>query len=145
MSARNYPLPRPENDPRFNIGLHLEVARVLTEYGFPKPSGVDLVELGQSLFRFLYADEVQPVPPVEDDSPLTFAEYRDAIPHWRSRVESAESAGDLAAADRSRRCLKLLLERVTRAEVVAQRGDWHPDLPDEQLAELLPVSKGAGR
>lgn len=146
MSARAYPLPRPDDDPRFTFGLQLDVAKVLERHGFPKVSGVDLVDLGQALFGFLYAAEEQSAPDVEDGSPLTFAEYRDAIPYWRSRVESAESAGDPAAADRSRRCLKLLQERVTRAEVVAQRGDWHPDMSDEQLTVLkLPMSQGAGR
>lgn len=146
MSARAYPLPRPaDDDPRFTVGLHLDVAKVLQEHGYPKPSGVDLVDLGMALFRFVYAAEDQSAPAAEDGSPLTFAEYRDAISYWRGRVENAESTGDQAAAERSRRCLKLLQERVMRAEVVAQRGDWHPDLSDEQLAELLPVSKGAGR
>lgn len=28
---------------------------------------------------------------------------------------------------------------------VAMRGDWHPDLSDEQLAALLPTSQGVGR
>ena len=136
MSARAYPLPRPDEDPRFTVGLHLDVAKVLQEHGYPEPSGVDLVDLGMALFRFIYAAEEQPAPAAEDDSPLTFANYRDAIPRWQRRVESAESAGDLAAADRSRWCLKLLQERVMRAEVVAQRGEWHVDVSDEALAVL---------
>lgn len=146
MSARAYPLPQSENDLRFTFGLMRDVGKVLESHGFPPlRNGCDMVDLQQALFAFVYASDSRPVP-AEDDSSLTFAEYRDAIPYWQRRVESAESAGDLAAAERSRRCLKLLQERVKRAEVVAQRGDWHPDLSDEQLGVLkLPTSQGAGR
>ncbi|MEY9909746.1 hypothetical protein ABIA35_005989 [Catenulispora sp. MAP12-49] len=145
MTARAYPLPRPESDgdPRFSFGLMYDVGKVLEAHGFPPVrNGSDHVDLMTALFGFVYASEARPVP-AEDDSPLTFAEYRDAIPYWRGRVKSAESAGDLAAAERSRRCLKLLQERVKRAEATAQRGEWHVDISDEALAELASHA-GAG-
>lgn len=139
MTARAYPLPHPESgsDPRFSFGLMYDVGKVLESHGFPPVrNGSDLVDLMTALFGFVFTSEARPVPPVEDDSPLTFAEFRDAIPYWRRRVESAESAGDPVAAERSRRCLKLLQERVLRAEATAQRGEWHVDVSDEALAVL---------
>ncbi len=57
MSAtdRLYPMPAPEHDPRFTIGLIIDVRDVLTEHGYPHiTSGDDFVELQQALFRFLY-------------------------------------------------------------------------------------------
>ncbi|MGW4520129.1 hypothetical protein [Amycolatopsis sp. NPDC004378] len=53
---RAYPLPQPENDSRFTIGLVLDVADVLTRHGYPPLSGGgdDHVQLQQALFRFLY-------------------------------------------------------------------------------------------
>lgn len=53
--TRNYPLPRPADDPRFTFGLVVDVAKALTDRGYPQPTGRDLVELNQALFRFLYA------------------------------------------------------------------------------------------
>lgn len=145
MSARVYPLPRPESgdDPRFCFGLIHDVGKVLESHGFPPVrNGSDHVDLMTALFGFVFASEARPVP-AEDDSPLTFAEYRDAIPYWRSRVESAESAGDPAAAERSRRCLELLQARVKRAKATAQRGEWHVDVSDEALA-VLASNAGTG-
>lgn len=54
--GRAYPLPMPAdaNDARFTIGLMLEVAAELERRGYPKLTGLDFVELQQSLFRFLY-------------------------------------------------------------------------------------------
>lgn len=55
---RAYPLPRPADDDRFSLGLALDVAQVLVQHGYPPmQGGLDLVELQQALFRFLY---VQP-------------------------------------------------------------------------------------
>ena len=55
---RTYPLARPADDPRFNLGLLVDVARVLAEHGYPQISeGRDIVELQQALFGFLYAKE----------------------------------------------------------------------------------------
>lgn len=54
-ATRAYPMPAPEDDPRFTFGLMLEVARVLEEHGYPKiTNGLDLVELQGALWRFLY-------------------------------------------------------------------------------------------
>ncbi len=54
---RNYPItPAPEDDPRFSFGFLTDVAAVLDRHGFPRPTGRDLVELQQALFRFLYRD-----------------------------------------------------------------------------------------
>lgn len=58
----NYPIPRPDDDPRFTYGLTFDVAKVLTEYGYPPlASGADFVRLQQALFGFIYkTPEVQP-------------------------------------------------------------------------------------
>lgn len=56
MNERAYPLPAPDVDPRFNVGLLIDVAKVLEEHGFPPiTAGLDLVDLQQALFKFLYA------------------------------------------------------------------------------------------
>lgn len=56
MSAEpQYPIPAPENDPRFTLGLTLDVAEALERRGYPRlATGEDLVRLQSSLFRFLY-------------------------------------------------------------------------------------------
>ncbi|MFJ8929316.1 hypothetical protein ACIRLA_22325 [Streptomyces sp. NPDC102364] len=56
MSARQYPIrPIPDDDPRFTLGLTLDVANVLVEHGYPKvTAGLDFVDLQQALYRFLY-------------------------------------------------------------------------------------------
>jgi hypothetical protein len=53
---RRYPIsPRPAEDPRFTLGLALDVAKVLHEHGYPNvTSGRDFLELQQALFGFLY-------------------------------------------------------------------------------------------
>lgn len=58
MNERQYPIqPRPHDDPRFTLGLALDVAKVLHEHGYPQiTSGLDLVDLQQALFRFLYTN-----------------------------------------------------------------------------------------
>lgn len=151
MSARAYPLPRPENDdPRFTVGLHLDVAKVLQEHGFPKPSGVDLVDLGQALFHFLYATDQRPAPTpvetapaVEDDSPLTLAEYRSALAYWEQKATEAKSAGLRGEFDRRMEGVVALRKSIRRLEgepgsslAVAQRAELHLDLSDEALAVL---------
>jgi hypothetical protein len=51
---RTYPLNVP-NDPRFTIGLLIDVKRVLEEHGYPPIThGLDLVDLQQALHSFLY-------------------------------------------------------------------------------------------
>jgi len=55
-----YPLPlkAPHNDPRFNCGLVFDVARVLEAHDYPAlAAGHDLLELAQTLFRFIYSTE----------------------------------------------------------------------------------------
>ena len=54
---RVYPLPDEDDDPRFVFGFIDDVASVFEQHGFPRPSGWDLLELRQTLFRFLYAPE----------------------------------------------------------------------------------------
>lgn len=55
MADRLYPLPRPDDDPRFTLGLALDVAGVLHRHGHPEiTAGLDVVDLQQALFRFLY-------------------------------------------------------------------------------------------
>lgn len=56
MNARQYPIrPRPADDPRFTLGLALDVAKVLHEHGYPQViNGRDFLELQQALFGFLY-------------------------------------------------------------------------------------------
>ena len=49
-----YPLTGPEEDPRFTLGLTIEVADVLVVHGYPRPDGTDWIDLQQALFRFLY-------------------------------------------------------------------------------------------
>ncbi|MFH8410706.1 hypothetical protein ACH4FX_38935 [Streptomyces sp. NPDC018019] len=55
MSERRYPVrPRPGDDPRFTLGLVIDVAQVLQDHGYPPVTGRDFVELQQALFGFLY-------------------------------------------------------------------------------------------
>lgn len=50
-----YPLPHPDEDPNFNVGLLIEVAEVLAKHSYPPiAEGADLVRLQQALFGFLY-------------------------------------------------------------------------------------------
>lgn len=57
---RAYPLPRPKEDPRFNLGLLADLSNVLAEHGYPKiTEGRDIVELQMALFGFLYEKEAQ--------------------------------------------------------------------------------------
>jgi hypothetical protein len=55
--ARRYPIPAPEADDRFTFGLFLDVAKALEAHGYPPLSGLDLVDLGQSLYRLLYTTQ----------------------------------------------------------------------------------------
>lgn len=58
MPERTYPIrPRPDDDPRFTRGLMHDVAQVLADHGYPPVEhGLDLVDLQQALYRFLYVD-----------------------------------------------------------------------------------------
>jgi len=55
--TRAYPLPRSpqgEDDPRFTMGLLVDVIEVLKRHGYPSLDGIDAVELQLALFRFIY-------------------------------------------------------------------------------------------
>ncbi|QKW51054.1 hypothetical protein HUT08_17640 [Streptomyces buecherae] len=55
--SRAYPIQSTDgrDDVRFTPGLVFDVARVIESHGYPPiASGLDLVELSQSLFRYLY-------------------------------------------------------------------------------------------
>jgi len=54
MTARNYRLDRPEEDPRFTVDLVTKVADVLEDAGYPKLTSRDFVVLQQALFQFIY-------------------------------------------------------------------------------------------
>lgn len=58
-ASRQYPIsPAPDEDPRFTLGLALDIANVLKDHGYPEiTNGLDFVELQQALFRFLYRDD----------------------------------------------------------------------------------------
>ena len=52
---RNFPIrPEPTDDSRFTLGLTLEVREVLQRHGYPTLGAMDVVDLQQILFRFLY-------------------------------------------------------------------------------------------
>jgi len=58
--APAYPLARPATgaDTRFSFGLALDIAAVLTRYGYPAiTAGEDLVRLHQALFGFIYGPD----------------------------------------------------------------------------------------
>ena len=55
MSDRDYPIERPEVDPRFSLGLTLDVAEVLADHGYPTLiAGPDYADLQRCLWEFLY-------------------------------------------------------------------------------------------
>ncbi|MBN1173012.1 MAG: hypothetical protein JXA67_12620 [Micromonosporaceae bacterium] len=52
-----YPIPRPESgdDPRFSLGLAMDVAAVLARHGYPPvTASSDLLRLQQTLFTLIY-------------------------------------------------------------------------------------------
>ncbi|MER6049721.1 MULTISPECIES: hypothetical protein [Streptomyces] len=52
---KEYPVVPDGGDSRFTIGLLHDVRMVLESHGYPEISnGLDLVDLQQALFRFLY-------------------------------------------------------------------------------------------
>ena len=59
MSERAYPIrPLPDDDPRFTFGLTSDIAEVLVRHGYPPiTNGLDLVDLKQALYRFLYVGD----------------------------------------------------------------------------------------
>jgi hypothetical protein len=53
--SRTYPLGRLADDPRFTLGLVIDIIKVLTGHGFPPiTAGGDIVQLQLALFGFLY-------------------------------------------------------------------------------------------
>ncbi len=57
---RRYPVPLTDSETRFTLGLQVEVAEVLQQHGYPaikSENGLDLVELGNALFGFLYGNQ----------------------------------------------------------------------------------------
>jgi hypothetical protein len=61
-TAAVYPLSRPAGggDPRFTVGLALDVAAVLTRHGYPTPAGgADLAHWQQILFTGIYTHHRQ--------------------------------------------------------------------------------------
>lgn len=55
MTDRLYPMPAPDKDPRFTLGLLYDAAKMLEAHGYPMPTAADLVELQVVLIGFLYA------------------------------------------------------------------------------------------
>jgi hypothetical protein len=51
---RVYPTVRRGNDSRFTFGLMFDVVSVLERHGYPRPAGMDYVDLQHDLFSFLY-------------------------------------------------------------------------------------------
>ncbi|GAA1586843.1 hypothetical protein [Actinoplanes couchii] len=50
-----YPMPAPDDDARFTLGLTLDIGKVLAAHGYPPiRSGTDHVRLQSALFGFLY-------------------------------------------------------------------------------------------
>ena len=69
----NYPIqPRPENDPRFTIGLLHDLIEVLKRHGYGPLEGHDAVNLQQAMFGFLYGTAA-----AEPDVPEGMALTRD--------------------------------------------------------------------
>lgn len=59
--SRNYPLVCPYNDdPRFTLGLAIEVQGVLERRGYPKLSADDFGALQRALLAFLYPPSDEP-------------------------------------------------------------------------------------
>jgi hypothetical protein len=52
--AAAYPLPRPDDDPRFTYRLVFDIADVLATHGYPAPAHTDWADLMLALFRFIY-------------------------------------------------------------------------------------------
>lgn len=65
LRERTYPLPRPAeggSDPRFTLGLLVDVTAVLVDHGYPPLTAMDAVELQVALFRFLYRGRGEDTP-----------------------------------------------------------------------------------
>jgi hypothetical protein len=56
-TARNYPIPAPADDPRFNMGLAIDLAGVLEAHGFPALTGGDIVQMQMALHSLIYGSD----------------------------------------------------------------------------------------
>jgi len=59
-AAAVYPIPRPacSDDPRFTLGLAIDVIAVLARWGYPPiTAGRDVTRLQQTLFGFIYQEK----------------------------------------------------------------------------------------
>jgi hypothetical protein len=118
VTARAYPMPRPEGeDPRFTFGLTFDVAAVLEKAGYPKPSGVDLVGLMTALHRFLYG---------VDEAPAEVVSAAKAV-YAESGARLLDEDQPLAARGHG---------QDDAYQVRDQRAELHIDLPDARLVDL---------
>jgi hypothetical protein len=71
--APAYPLPRPANsaDPRFSLGLALDVAAILPRHGYPALTAAeDLLRLQLALFRLIYQEKDTSNQALDNRSPI---------------------------------------------------------------------------
>ena len=150
MTARAYPLPRPAEDLRFTFGLVRDLAKVLEAHGFPRVSGVDHVDLGQAVFRFVYSDpdDTNAAETARDgDQPRAargHVQDHDGIhaapPIGGGRTPRCGTPGRVALfahAVTCPRCLAMPAEQDhDGTRVRTQRADMHLDLTDELLTAL---------
>ncbi|MEV1006150.1 hypothetical protein [Streptomyces sp. NPDC049881] len=106
-ASRAYPItPAPADDPRFTLGVALDIAEVLARHGYPQvESGRDLVDLQQAIFHFLYgAPAAAPAPLVPAPAADT-AGARELAAAVREALDVPHAARyeDLARADRTAR------------------------------------------
>jgi len=61
MGARAFPIQlASEDDSRFSFGLVVGVADVLVQHGYPRAEQLDLLDLREALYRFLYVERDVP-------------------------------------------------------------------------------------
>lgn len=97
-----YPLPRPENDPKFTFGLIHEVGKVLADAGYPPVvSGSDHVRLQQALFGFIYATPVLDAngDPVELTPELAEMPHEQLVEFFAGRVPAIGCDHYIAASE----------------------------------------------
>lgn len=100
---------RLDGDPRFTLGVYLDVARALEAHGYGPFSGHQLLDLGQHLFHFLHgetgqclgraaADVEAPVP--EGSNPLdrAVAEHLTEVARTVRALRRSTTAYDRAVA-----------------------------------------------
>lgn len=150
MSARVYPLPRPDgDDPRFNFGLLHEVAKVITTAGYPPvTAGADLLDLQQVLYRFIYAADETPAATHRArrlDADVVVCAHCTQVEGARIlwpclAYSAAEVAADFAAAPVQAEDQPTTSARghgqAGDSAIEAQRAELHLDLSDELLRDL---------